>query len=353
MLGEPQWLPRWCHRLAWRLMSYLFIAGNKSGKRDVVLEQLPECDPDDLIGNLEQDSFEVRNCVEPLLFGVSPSLGLQREDWPCKPNLTGFWVVSTEEQQRKMLRGDKMFGGAGGAEELKLFLQNGATPIYIGWGSMLAISQEHMACLAVRSLMKAGLRGIVLGGWAELCSDHLGGQPDSKELLDYASHNVLFIQSAPHEWLFPQCAAIVHHGGSGTTAAALRSGRPSIITPCGFDQFANAEMVANSGTGIALGQIGRVLPQNLADAMVRALHDAELVTRAAEVGRRLHSEDGLGNAIKVIDEFITQDLTTGVWRSKRAHLKAELRKLSKPSFLTRLGYLCSDLCVCHADPGRR
>merc|ERR1712125_192201 len=103
---------------------------------------------------------------------------------------------------------------------------------------MLAVSQEHMACLAVRSLRKAGLRGIVLGGWAELCSEQLGGQPDSEELLNYASHSVLFIQSAPHEWLFPQCVAIVHHGGSGTTAAALRSGRPSIVTPCGFDQFA-------------------------------------------------------------------------------------------------------------------
>merc|ERR1719291_1300867 len=106
-----------------------------------------------------------------------------------------------------------------------------------------------MASLAVRALRCAGLRGIVLGGWARLSAEMLEGQPDGEDLTAYAAKNILFIASAPHEWLFPRCAAVVHHGGSGTTAAGLRSGRPSIITPCAFDQFANGRMVAESGAG--------------------------------------------------------------------------------------------------------
>merc|ERR1719401_2607374 len=179
-----------------------------------------------------------------------------------------------------------MFGGGSACEEVSCFLERGARPVYVGWGSMVAVSAEHMACLAVRALRRAGLRGVVLGGWAALSTDCLRGKPDSEDLLAYAAEHVLFVKTAPHEWLFPQCAAIVHHGGSGTTAAALRSGRPSIITPCGLDQFSNARMVARSGAGLALPRVSLVKPEALADAMRRAATDAELVGRAEEVGQR-------------------------------------------------------------------
>merc|ERR1719204_2075977 len=155
-----------------------------------------------------------------------------------------------------------------------------------------------MTCLALRALKRAGLRGVVLGGWAELSEQSLQGQPDSEELIAYASQHVLFLNTAPHEWLFPQCAAIVHHGGSGTTAAALRSGRPSIVTPCGFDQFSNARMVARSGAGLNLPQVSRLEPEELADAMRRATTDAQLARRAEEVGRQLQAEDGSQNAMR-------------------------------------------------------
>merc|ERR1711939_981043 len=116
-----------------------------------------------------------------------------------------------------------------------------------GWGSMVAVSEAHMTCLAVRSLMKAGLRGIILGGWAKLDPSMLKGQPDTEAMEAYVTENVLFLPSAPHEWLFPQCSVTAHHGGSGTTAAALRSGVPTIVTPCAFDQFDNAHLVQSNG----------------------------------------------------------------------------------------------------------
>merc|ERR1712224_1013155 len=168
----------------------------------------------------------------------------------------------------------------------------------MGWGSMVAVSAEHMACLAVRSLMKAKQRGIILGGWAELDADKLRGQADSEQLEAYAKDNVLFVQTAPHEWLFPQCSVIVHHGGSGTTAAALRAGVPSIITPCAFDQFDNAQLLESHGCGVATRQLSKVTPEQLSKAMLMCAQDQNIIAKSKEMSKKLLKEDGLGNAVK-------------------------------------------------------
>merc|ERR1740138_515151 len=123
---------------------------------------------------------------------------------------------------------------------------------------MMAVSAEHMSSLAVRALMQSKARGIILGGYAELGEDKLQGQEDTKQMLEYAKQNVLFVKTAPHEWLFPQCACTVHHGGSGTTAAALRAGRPTIVTPCFLDQFDNARLAAQAGVGVEMKQFSKV-----------------------------------------------------------------------------------------------
>merc|ERR1712083_692723 len=89
-----------------------------------------------------------------------------------------------------------------------------------------------MTTLAVAALKKTKQRGIVLKGWGGLGPEVL----EEPDLQEYARENVLFVRSAPHEWLFPQCALTVTHGGSGTSAAAMRSGKPTIITPVFLDQ---------------------------------------------------------------------------------------------------------------------
>jgi len=302
---------------------------------------LPGCEPF-LLKNSEQ--IEIFNApAEPVIVGVSPELVQIRTDWPAKPLLTGFWVVPKDEQHRRMMKGDGLFGGSS-VDRVQEFLNAGEPPAYIGWGSMLAVSPEHMTCLAVRSLRRAGLRGVVLGGWAGLSEDKLKGQPDSKELLDYAAKHVLFVATAPHEWLFPRCSAIVHHGGSGTTAAALRSGRPCVVTPCAFDQFGNGRMVETAGAGIALRQFSKVTPEALGDALVRATRDARLVARAQEVGEKLRREDGVSVTVRIIDRFITEDLVTGVWEARVGQQRRAMARLERPSLLTRLAVFCAFLC---------
>merc|ERR1719453_1994270 len=110
---------------------------------------------------------------------------------------------------------------------------------------MICKSEQWMAKIAVEALKHAGARGVLLGGWAEMS---LSSVPP--ELQDYCKENVLFVPSAPHEWLFPQCAVVVHHGGSGTTAASVRSGRPTLITPIFLDQLDHARLANASGIGV-------------------------------------------------------------------------------------------------------
>lgn len=156
-----------------------------------------------------------------------------------------------------------------------------------------------MLTLALRALLQLGRRGIILAGWAGLQVEQLDELPDADaaSLKAYAKANVLVLnKSAPHEWLFPQCDAIVHHGGAGTTASAMRSGVPSVITPCFCDQPELAAKVQNLGAGVALKQFQGVTAKDLAAALKRALYDDKMRDCARELGEALRAEDGAAMA---------------------------------------------------------
>merc|ERR1711879_213697 len=100
--------------------------------------------------------------------------------------------------------------------------------------------------------------------------DAVAEKVDGSSLVDYAKENILFVEKAPHEWLFPRCVCTVHHGGSGTLAAALRAGRPTVITPVFLDQFDHAEMVKRLGAGVGTKHLSKLSVSQLASAIVRA-----------------------------------------------------------------------------------
>ena len=158
---------------------------------------------------------------------------------------TGYATLPAESQLST--RDANAFGGIQVKQQLEHFLTTNTTDpcVYLGWGSMVSKSARHMAEFAVRALMEANVRGIVLGGWAGL--DHTILQ--DADLRKYAQDRVLFVQKAPHEWLFRQVDLTVHHGGSGTTAAALRAGKPTIVTPVFLDQWDHAYLVNRLDVG--------------------------------------------------------------------------------------------------------
>src|SRR5690606_29845402 len=93
--------------------------------------------------------------------------------------------------------------------DLAHFLEAGAPPVYIGFGSMVGKDPAARARLILEALAQSGQRGLLASGWGGLTAADL-------------PENVFMIEQAPHSWLFPRVAAVVHHGGAGTTAASLR-----------------------------------------------------------------------------------------------------------------------------------
>jgi sterol 3beta-glucosyltransferase len=341
-LGEPSWCP---HRICAYLFHYILFSGERDGKKSVIINQLPDGKPWVSL-TFEQHMADFLHPITPSLIGFSPCLFSPKSDWTGDVkeavNVTGFWVID-KQRSVESPGGDNFFGDEQVKEMLSKFLFGGPA-VYMGWGSMIAVSEKHMACLAVRSLMKAQVRGIILGGWANLDAQHLKDEADSALLQAYAKDNVCFVQTAPHEWLFPQCSVIVHHGGAGTTGAAMRAGVPEIIMPCFGDQFDNAQLVESNGCGVALKQFSRVTPAILAYALVQCMSDPDMRENALFLGQQLKNEDGLGNAVRIVEEFIVNELDTGMWNAKhevRTQQMRDMQARKPPGCLAWITRLCS------------
>jgi sterol 3beta-glucosyltransferase len=114
---------------------------------------------------------------------------------------------------------------------------------------------------------------------------------------------VFSVGSILHQWLFPQMAAVVHHGGAGTTAAALRAGVPSIIAPFMGDQPFWAQRLRGLRAAPRPNARRRLTAENLATAIDAVFAEPRIQARAAEIGERIRSEDGIARAVKVIEQF--------------------------------------------------
>jgi UDP:flavonoid glycosyltransferase YjiC (YdhE family) len=152
---------------------------------------------------------------------------------------------------------------------------------------------SRMTRTILEALRLSGQRCILLSGWARLGGEQL---PDTVYCAD----------SIPHAWLFPWVAAVVHHGGAGTTAAGLRAGVPSIVTPYTADQFFWASRVAALGVGPHSVPYHRLTAEGLAGMIRQAVTDQEMRRRAAEMGQQIRGEDGVGKAVEEVGKWLCE-----------------------------------------------
>jgi sterol 3beta-glucosyltransferase len=171
---------------------------------------------------------------------------------------------------------------------LLAFLESGPPPIYIGFGSLNMSDGAAQTQRVLRALELSGQRGLLLTGWGGL------------ERRD-APPNIHFIENAPHAWLFPHVAGVMHHGGAGSTGAGLWAGVPSLITPFAGDQVLWAERVAQLGVGPRLPKLKKLSAEKLAEAMQAAVNDSGLRARAATFGQKIRAEDGIARAVEIIE----------------------------------------------------
>lgn len=262
-------------------------------------------------------------------------IGLNYPVLICKPSLSRPILCPTAESTFKFVgaavidkgverceRSSTSFGGDSTHDMLVEFLnRDDRKPVYMGWGSMICKSPEHMAVLAVDALRKSDKRGIILGGWANLSLEVLDDAETDPGLIKYAKDNVLFVDSAPHEWLFPRVEAIVHHGGAGTTSASLRSGQPTIITPCFLDQFDHAFLVDQLGCGVGFSkQFQKIGSDELADALSKVTTNASYRLAAKSVAEEMYKESGAKAAVEETRKYWINYVKSGSWLNYREEL---------------------------------
>ena len=150
---------------------------------------------------------------------------------------------------------------------------------------------ERITDVVIRALQISGQRGIIQSGWMGLGNIDLPG-------------SILRADSLPHSWLFPRMAAVVHHGGAGTTAAGLRAGVPSIITPVLGDQVFWAQRIEQLGVGFSPASFYKLTPEALAGAIQKAVDDPGVQERASQMGYQIRDEDGVGRAVRMIHQVV-------------------------------------------------
>ena len=112
------------------------------------------------------------------------------------------------------------------------------------------------------------------------------------------------IEAAPHRWLFRHVAAVVHHGGAGTTAESLRAGKPTVVCPLFGDQPFWGRRVRALGVGPRPVPLKRLTAPGLAAALRAATTDADVGRRADQLGRRIRAEDGVARAVELVEAAI-------------------------------------------------
>jgi UDP:flavonoid glycosyltransferase YjiC (YdhE family) len=176
--------------------------------------------------------------------------------------------------------------------QLEAFLGQGPPPVYIGFGSMTDRHAARTSALVVQAVRAAGLRAIVGRGWAGL--EGAAGAPD-----------LHFVGSVPHGKLFPRVAAVVHHGGAGTTSAAARAGVPQLVVPHLLDQFYFAHQVQTLGLGPRPIWRSRLSARRLASALQVCAGDSDLRARAAAFAGRM-TLDGLDRAAAAVEALASR-----------------------------------------------
>jgi len=215
----------------------------------------------------------------PVLYAYSEHALPRPDDWPAFHHITGYWFLDAAPDWQP-------------PAALTAFLQAGPPPVYVGFGSMGNTARTpELTEQVLKGLALTGQRGLLASGWNGLSRN--APLPDT----------VYMLEEAPHSWLFPQMAAVVHHGGAGTTGAGLRAGVPSIIVPHSVDQPMWGRRIAELGVGPQPIPDKRLTADKLA-AAIRAALQPEMRAKAAHLGQQIRLEDGVAKAVEIVDHYL-------------------------------------------------
>jgi UDP:flavonoid glycosyltransferase YjiC (YdhE family) len=239
-----------------------------SMRRTLELPPLPWREP---IGSLQERGVLT-------LYGFSAAVAPETLRLESGARVTGYWFLDHDadpEPQPQLLE----------------FLAAGPAPVCVGFGSMLDADPRAMCELIVGALRAAGQRGVLVGGQVAASQTIL---PDG----------VLAVEAVSHGWLLERCAAVVHHGGAGTVAAALRAGVPSVAVPHMIDQYTWGRRIHELGVGPPPLPRRKLSLERLREAIVAAACNPRMGERAAALGERIRRENGVANAVQAFEQHL-------------------------------------------------
>ncbi|MDH5509821.1 MAG: glycosyltransferase [Nitrospinota bacterium] len=266
--GVPN-LGKWLNSLAWKIAEVggTWIMGPSINK---LREQ----------SGLGPQSSPMRNFWEHdrlNLICASPSICRKYPDWNDNLQIPGFFNIP-DEAERWEIPGD-----------LLSFLDYGEPPVYITFGSFTQFDIDNNIELMAATAKLLKQRAIIQAHW-----ENSTILPD----LD----DVYLVRKAPHHQIFPRCAAVVHHGGAGTTQSSLFCGCPSIVVSHAFDQFFWAKRLYDIGVGGKPLLKRDITPKKLAAAIMNVVEDKAMKERAEKFGANMMEENGVATAVELIEK---------------------------------------------------
>ncbi len=236
---------------------------------------------------LKQGLPRINDCFDDVwiskklnLIGVSTVFCEHQKDWSFNQKVCGFFDIPQLHNEGN-LPGD-----------LQQFIDAGEPPVFMGFGSVMTLAmdaQQENIQIFMDAAKAAGCRAIIQASLWQECG--------------VTSNNQFhFVAECPHAEIFPQCTAVVHHGGSGTTQATTKAGVPSIIVIHLADQEGWAHETRRIGIAPKAIRRHKLSSALLADRIRTVMDSSDMQSRAKQVGEQVRGEDGVSNAVAFIEE---------------------------------------------------
>jgi rhamnosyltransferase subunit B len=220
--------------------------------------------------------FEAKHSPYLVLAMFSPLLGEPQPDWPKATKVTGFVFYDGDAGHRDL------------SPDLERFLREGPPPLVFTLGSAAVLDAGDFYQQSVQAAGLTGQRAVLLVG------------NDPRNVPSGVPENVCVANYAPYSKLFPHASVIIHQGGVGTTAQALRAGKTMLVMPYSHDQPDNARRVRRLGVARVIRR-RRYTAELAARKITLLLEKSSVQHRAARIGERLSREDGLKAACDALE----------------------------------------------------
>jgi sterol 3beta-glucosyltransferase len=264
-------LGRYINPLYWKLLD---VAGNWAFKQPLtrLWRSVGQTPPTNVL-------TELLTSQQLNLVAADPLFCIGSEEWQPFNQICGF-LEFTEDAQCWAL-----------PDSLQAFLDQGPAPVYMTLGSFQQSVPEWSMDLFLQAVDLAGCRAIIQTS-------------DDRYPSDSRTGNIYFIGKHPHQPVFKHCAAVVHHGGAGTTHAATRSGCPSIAIPFMDEQMFWGRRLHQLGLAVKPLPAQKVTAQALANAISATLSATGYRNRAQQASQTMQVNDGVAKAIELLQPYI-------------------------------------------------